>query len=241
MMTTSKNRFLTGNFKSTIVNAGEVELHTLSPYLSHIPMGAKAHLLVTPRNLAGIDGQGPGTWTDSIKRIRDIKDYYGLAGMQAFDRPETAPDVSYEQDWANQITALFNQAQRTGEIVVSPLFLGTKEIVHGKKDGQKIVTVPTNLYSLRNVITEQSATSLTSSVTKSILDRFTAKNDPSCTDQKWCATDLHCENRYAYIVGFEDEQNYPYKANRPDNSYDHSHKNVELLHSQPVALTIFPN
>ncbi len=200
-----------------IIRAGEIELWKISQYLANLPKDAKAQLLVAPQDLAKIDNQGLGTWRNSVKRIRQIEGYHGLDGMRIFDRPETAPSVTYEQDWANQIRTAFDQARSTGQPVTTGLFLGTKEIVHGKKIGESRVRVPTNLYSLRDAIGKQG-------------DAFITRSASDDAPWQWSATE---------------DPDYPsrsgvYGVDFTDGDDSRVHKDDVSLFSRPVALELQP-
>lgn len=200
---------------NAIIRAGEVELRKISQYLADLPKDAKAQLLVAPQDLAKIDGEGLGTWRSSIKRIRQIEGYHGLDGMRIFDRPETAPSVTYEQDWANQIRTAFEQARSTGQPVTTGLFLGTKEIVHGKKIGESKVTVPTNLYSLRDEIGKQG-------------DAFITRVGSGFALWQWSCTESPVDPSDVCDVDFTDG----------DGGWDH--KDVFRLSARPVCLAFQP-
>jgi len=105
-----------------------VQLNKISQYLADLPDTATATLLVCPQDLANIDGGGLGTWVNSIKRIRDIKGYHGLDGMEIYDRPETARGTTYEKAWADQIKAAFAQAQSSGQEVTTGLFMAVRSV-----------------------------------------------------------------------------------------------------------------
>ncbi len=90
-----------------------------------------------------------------------LKNYHGLKGMQIFrsmqifDRPKNARGVSYQEAWAEKIIAAFKQAQALGQTVTTDLFLGTGELVRGRKANAHEVTVENNLYSLREIVARE--------------------------------------------------------------------------------------
>ncbi len=200
---------------NAIIRAGQVELRKISRYLADLPADAKAQLLVAPQDLAKIDGQGLGTWVNSVKRIRQIEGYHGLDGMRIFDRPETAPRVTYEQDWANQIKAAWEQAQQTGQPVTTGLFLGTKEIVHGRKIGEGTITVENNLYSSRDAIAEKGGA-------------FITRSGSVNAHWQWSSTEHPVNPSSVYDVDFTNG----------DDDWDH--KGLNRLSSRPVALEFQP-
>lgn len=145
------------NFKPDhcIIRTEQISLNGISPYLASLPATATALLLVAPHNLAKIDGQGFGTWFDTIDRIRKIDNYHGLDGMRIFEPGENFSRISYERLWASQIKTAWEYANCTRRSVTTGLFLGTKEIVHGATIDSTRVAIPANLYSLRNEIGQQ--------------------------------------------------------------------------------------
>ena len=140
---------------NSMIRAGTVRLNKISRFLSDLPDIATATLLVSPQDLANIDGGGLGTWVNSIKRIREIEGYHGLDGMEVYDRPQHAPNVTLEENITNYIRALFYRAQSSGQEVTTGLFMPTKQLVHGRELGSGDVTVDTNLYSKRKEIGKQ--------------------------------------------------------------------------------------
>lgn len=174
---------------NAIIRAGQVELRKISQYLADLPADAKAELLVAPQDLAKIDGQGLSTWGNTIKRIRQIEGYHGLDGMRIFEPTAESPSVTYEQAWANQVRTAFEQARHTGQPVTTGLFLGTKELVHGRKIGSSNVTVDTNLYSLRKEIGQNGDAFITRS--GSVIDHW-----------QWSCTEHPDYPSYAYGVDF---------------------------------------
>lgn len=198
---------------NSIIRAGTVQLNKISQYLADLPDTAKAELLVSPQDLANIDGGGLGTWVNSIKRIRDIEGYHGLDGMEIYDRPETARDTTYEKAWADQIKAAFAQAQSSGKEVTTGLFMPTKQLVHGREIGSRDVTVDTNLYSKRKEIGKQG-------------DEFITKSGSDGARWQWSPTESPGHSSGVYIVDFTDG----------DDVLDP--KDYVSLSSRPVALTI---
>ncbi len=197
---------------SSIIRAGTVQLNKISQYLAGLPDTAKAELLVSPQDLANIDGGGLGTWVDSITRIRDIKGYHGLDGMRVFDRPETAPHISLEEDIANHIKLLLAFAQSSGKEVTTGLFMPTKQLVHGREIGSGKVTVDTNLYSKRKKIGKQG-------------DEFITKRGSVDAHWQLSATENPDGSSYVYVVDFTDGV---------VDVWDH--KGRIRLSSRPVAL-----
>jgi hypothetical protein len=200
---------------NSIIRAGTVQLNKISQYLADLPDTATAELLVSPQDLANIDGGGLGTWVNSIKRIRDIEGYHGLNGMEIYDRPETARGTTYEKAWADQIKAAFAQAQSSGKEVTTGLFMPTKQLVHGREIGSGDVTVDTNLYSKRKEIGKQG-------------DEFITKRGSGLARWQWSATEHPDYSSSVYSVDFT------------DGDVGWGHKDLFSLSSRPVALALQP-
>jgi hypothetical protein len=221
---------------NAIIRGGLVQLNKISQYLTDLPDSATAELLIAPQDLAKIDGGGLGTWINSVKRISYIRNYHGLDGMRInsierirqieschsldgmkiSDRPKTAPDVTYEKDWAGQVRAAFNQARATGKAVTTGLFMPTKELLHGRKigAGPKEATLDNNLYSLRDKVTREG-------------DTF-AKRGSGSARWQWSSTENPDHPSHVYAVVFT------------CGSSDWDSKNGRRLSSRPVGLAIQP-
>lgn len=200
---------------NAIIRAGIVQLNKISQYLADLPDTATAQLLVSPQDLANIDGGGLGTWVNSVKRIRKIEGYHGLDGMRVFDRPETARGTPYEKAWADQIKAAFAQAQSSGKEVTTGLFMPTKQLVHGREIGSGDVTVETNLYSKRKEIGKQG-------------DEFITRRGSGNAHWQWSATEDPVYSSNVCNVDFTDG----------GDCWDH--KGSSRLSSRPVALALQP-
>ncbi len=142
------------NPANAVVKAGQIQLNKVSKYLSDLPDTAKAELLVSPQDTAKIFNRDIGTFNEDTVSIRNISEDHGihadgqaLTGMQIFDRPDSAEDVTYEQAWSKEVRSAWEQANESGEAVTTGLAIGTKQIVHGREIGTRDVTVANNLYS----------------------------------------------------------------------------------------------
>ncbi len=168
-----------------------MQLNKISQSLADLPDTATATLLVSPQDLANIDGGGVGTWVNSIQRIRDIKNYHGLDGMEILDGVEIFDDMgiydapvgmrivaTYEKALADQIKAAFARAQSSGQEVTTGLFMPTKQLVDGREIGSRDVSVDTNLYSKRKEIGKQG-------------DEFITRHSATmlCESEQWAATE----------------------------------------------------
>ena len=98
------------NPANAVVKAGQVHLNKLSKFLADLPDTAVAELLVSPQDTAKIFDRYIGTFNENTASIRNIGEGHGihhdgqiLTGMQIFDRPETAENVTYEQAWASEV------------------------------------------------------------------------------------------------------------------------------------------
>ena len=175
---------------NAMINVGPVQLNKASRYLADLPDNAKGEFIVSPKSTAALLGRDIGTFNEDTASIRAIDESFGLhyegqvlTGMQIFDRPENAPDVTYEQAWASEVRAAWEKANATGEAVTTGLAIGTKELVHGRKIGSRDVTVPNNLFSrvahVNAAIAKQGGTKI---ITKSGSGlarwQFTAAEDP---------------------------------------------------------------
>ncbi len=200
---------------NSIIRAGTVQLNKISQYLVDLPDIATATLLVSPQDLANIDGGGLDTWVNSIERIRDIEGYHGLDGMEIYDRPETARGTTYEKAWADQIKAAFAQAQSSGKEVTTGLFMPTKQLVHGCEIVSGDVTVDTNLYSMRKEIGKQG-------------DEFITRSGPLKALWQWSATERPDLSLFVSSVVFTDGDGF------------WGEKDYSRLSSRPVALQIAP-
>jgi hypothetical protein len=201
---------------NSIIRAGTVQLNKISQYLDDLPDTATATLLVSPQDLANIDGGGLGTWVESVQRIRDIKNYHGLDGMEIYDHPGTARGTTYEKALADQIKAAFAQAQSSGQEVTTGLFMPTKQLVDGREIGSDDVSVDTNLYSKRKEIGKQG-------------DEFITKRGSDDARWQWSATEYPDYSSNVCNVDFTDGvgvwvRKYPSR-----------------LSSRPVALQISPS
>ena len=200
---------------NSIIRAGTVQLNKISQYLTDLPDTATAELLVSPQDLANIDGSGLGTWLNSIKRIRDIEGYHGLDGMKIYDRRETARGITYEKAWADQIKAAFAQAQSSGKEVTTGLFMPTMQLVRGREVLSGDVTVDTNLYSKRKEIGKQG-------------DEFITRRGSDNAHWQLSATEVPDLSTYVYTVNFTDGVD------------DWALKDFGRLPSRPVALALQP-
>lgn len=163
---------------NAIIRAGIVQLNKISQYLADLPAHATAEFLVSPQDLANIDGGGVRSWANSVERIRDIKDYHGLDGMPVFDRPETDPDVSYEKAWAAQIKAVFAQAQSTGQKVTTGLFMPTNRLVLDTRDEAN----ENNLYASKDKIAQEGKALITASRLDGSHCQWTSTEHPGLSD-----------------------------------------------------------
>lgn len=134
-----------------MIRAGTVQLNKISCYLSDLSNKATAELLIAPDNITDIHGGDPTSWVDTIKDIRDIKDYHGLDGIQIFDSTErelhsleslkviydlSEDEIeippSYEQELAEQIKIAFARAYFSRKTVTTGLFMATKPLALGR-------------------------------------------------------------------------------------------------------------
>ena len=176
-------------------------------------------MLVAPQDLANIDGGGLGTWDESIQRIREIKNYHGLDGMEIYDPPqndsETARGTPYEKAWADQIKAAFAQAQLDRKEVTTGLFMPTKQLVHGRDLFSHIVTLDTNLYSKQKEIGKQG-------------DEFITKISSGFDFWQWSAAENPALSSFVYGVEFT------------NGNGDWDVKNRLSMSARPVALALQP-
>lgn len=213
---------------NSIIRAGTVQLNKISQYLADLPDTATAKLLVSPQDLANIDGGGLGKWIDSINRIRNIKGYHGLDGMEIYDRPETESGVTYEKArpyekaWADHIKAAFAQAQSSGKEVTTGLFMPTKQLVHGCEIKSDDVSVDTNLYSKRKEIGKQGDKFITGR------RNFFARCGSDYARWQWSATEYLFNSSNVYAVSFK----------KGVDTW--VHKSYDRLSSRPVALALQP-
>lgn len=178
------------NPANAVVKVGQVQLNKVSEFLADLPDTAKAELLVAPKDTAKIFGRGLGTFKEDTAGIRKIDESHGihvdgqpLTGMQIFDRPDGAEYITYEQAWAQEVRAAWEQANALGKTVTTGLAIGTKQIVHGREIGTRDVTVANNLYSRRNDINvklnaQGGQEIITSDVSGGADWQFTATEDP---------------------------------------------------------------
>lgn len=114
---------------NAIIPVGVLQLNKISRRLTDLPDTARATLLVAPQDLANIDGKGLDTWNNSIERIRNIRGYHGLDGMEIYDHLPSSRDISYERDWAGQIKFAFAQAQLFKCRITTGLFMPTTPLM----------------------------------------------------------------------------------------------------------------
>ena len=215
------------NPANAVVKAGQVQLNKVSKYLADLPDTAVAELLVSPKDTAKIFDRDIGTFNEDTASIRNIGEGHGvnhegqaLTGMQIFDRPDIAKDVTYEQAWASEVRSAWEQANESGETVTTALAIGTKQIVHGREIGTRDVTVANNLYSnVSNINAALEAQGgqkiITSHVSGSAHWQFTATEDP-------------------------DDRSYVYSVDFTDGDVSWGHKGSVHSSSRPVALQIAP-
>jgi hypothetical protein len=139
-----------------MVRAGEVQVNKISRYLVSLPDDVTAELLVTPEDLAYIDCKGLGTWLDSIHRIRDIRAYHSMRGIDIEDRPANAPNVSYEKALAARIKMDVAKAQAMRQPYTTGLFMPTLELARGRSVISHDVQIEHNLYDRAALISAQS-------------------------------------------------------------------------------------
>ncbi|MCB1532531.1 MAG: hypothetical protein KDJ35_06660 [Alphaproteobacteria bacterium] len=200
---------------NAFIRAGTVQLNKISQYLADLPDTATATLLVSPQDLANIDGGGLGTWVNSVKRTGEIKGYHGLDGMEVYDRPHWAPDVSLEEDITRKIKILLDFAQSSGKEVTTGLFMPMKQLLHGREIGSGDVTVDTNLCSKRKEIGKQGY-------------KFITKDGSDNASCYWSANEDPVNSSIVYNVCLTDGVD------------DWVHKDGLKLFSIPVALAFQP-
>lgn len=119
-----------------------------------------AELLVAPKSIAVISGRGSSHYhrlrpfNEDIASIRNISVNHGihyngqsLTGMQIYDRPESAPGMTYEQAWADEVRRAFHSAALDKQNKVIPLAAPTLEIMCGHAAGSDVLTLENNLHS----------------------------------------------------------------------------------------------
>lgn len=213
---------------NAVVKAGQVQLNKVSKFLADLPNTAKAELLVAPKDTAKIFNRGLGTFNEDTASIRNIGTSHGihvdgqsLTGMQIFDRPDGAKDVTYEQAWAKEVRAAWEQANALRQAVTTGLAIGPKQIVHGRESGTRDVTVANNLYSrvgdINAALKAQGGQEIiTSGVSGYALWLFTATENP-------------------------DHRSFVYSVDFTVGDFNWDHKGVGHSSSRPVALQIAPN
>ncbi|QQG35484.1 MAG: hypothetical protein HYS17_08050 [Micavibrio aeruginosavorus] len=139
---------------NAVINVGLVQLNKISQYLTDLPDEAKAEFLVSPKSTAGLFARGLGVWNEDTRSVSSIDASHGihfngqaLTGMKISDRPQNAPDVTYEKAWAGEVRAAWEKAKTSGQAVITGLAIGTKELVRGRKIHCRDVMVGNNLYS----------------------------------------------------------------------------------------------
>ena len=215
------------NPANAVVKAGQVQLNKVSKYLSDLPDTAVAELLVSPKDTAKIFDRGIGTFNEDTASIRNIGEGHGinhegqaLTGMQIFDRPDAAKDVTYEQAWASEVRSAWGQANESGETVTTALAIGTKQIVHGREIGTRDVTVANNLYS--NVDDINAALEAQGG------QKIITSHDSGYAHWQFTATEDPDGRSFVYSVGFT------------DGDYGWDLKGDGHSSSRPVALQIAP-
>ncbi len=215
------------NPANAVVKAGQVQLNKVSKCLSDLPDTAKAELLVSPKDTAKIFDRDIGTFNEDTASIRNIGESHGinhegqaLTGMQVFDRPDNAKDVTYEQVWASEVRSAWEQANESGAAVTTGLAIGTKQIIHGREIGIRDVTVANNLYS--------NVSDINAALEAQGGQKIITSDDSS--DARWqvTATENPFYRSQVYSVGFTDGDLY----------WDR--KGDDRSSSRPVALQIAP-
>jgi hypothetical protein len=217
------------NPANAVVKAGQVQLNKVSEYLADLPDTAKAELLVAPKDTAKIFNRALGTFNEDTASIRDIGESHGihvdgqaLIGMQIFDRPDGAKDVTYEEAWAKEVRCAWEQANESGKAVTTALAIGTKQIVHGHEIGICDVTVANNLYSrvgdINAALKAQGGQEIITS------------HGSGYAHWQFTAAEVPDDRSHVFSVGFTDG----------DDSWDH--KGSGRSSSRPVALRVLaPN
>jgi hypothetical protein len=215
------------NPANAVVKAGQVQLNKVSKYLADLPDTAVAELLVSPKDTAKIFDRDIGTFNEDTASIRNIGEIHGinhegqvLTGMQIFDRPDIAKDVTYEQAWASEVRSAWEQANESGETVTTALAIGTKQIVHGREIGTRDVTVANNLYS--------NVSNINAALEAQGGQKIITSHDSGFAHWQFTATEVPDLRSYVYSVDFTDG----------DNNWDH--KGNDHSSSRPVALQIAP-
>ncbi len=174
-----------------VIRAGKIEINKISPYMRLLPDTATATLLVSPEELADIDGDGLGTWNDSIRRIGDIKDYHGLDGIPLLDRHKTAKHLSYERKLAFSLADTFLRAYSSQKPVVTGWFMPTKSILDGCYPNSGDIILKNNLYAKQEEIAKKG-------------DFFVSKTGSALSHWWLSATENPNEYNEAYFVDFTD-------------------------------------
>ncbi|MCK5285472.1 MAG: hypothetical protein KAJ86_07810 [Alphaproteobacteria bacterium] len=212
------------NPANTMITVGKIQLNKTSQHLKYLPNEANAILLVSPKDISVIFKRDINTWIEDIKSIRSINENHDLhydgnilTGMQVFDKCEgNKYNDPIEKAIANQLRAAWVEAKDSGKDIVTDLFMGTKEIVHGREIDSGSVTVPHNLYSRRKIIAKQGGEFITECEELNF-------NNGACWQHS--STEFSPYSFTTYIIDFRDG----------DNNQNRKHKSFS---SRPVALQV---
>jgi hypothetical protein len=148
--------------------------------------------------------------------------------MQIFDRPDSAKDVTYEQAWASEVRAAWEQANASGKAVTTALAIGTKQIIHGREIGARDVTVANNLYS--NVNKYSNVNNINQALRAQGGQEIITSVDSGLARWQFTATEYPDNRSSVYSVAFT------------DGDVDWDHKGNGRSSSRPVALRVLaPN
>jgi hypothetical protein len=216
---------------NAMVRAGQVQLNKVSRFLADLPYTARAELLVAPQDTAKIFNRGLGTWDVDTASIRNIGASHGihvdgqfLTGMQIFERPDGAKDVTYEQAWAKEVRAAWEQANALRQAVTTGLAIGSKKIVHGRGIGMLDITDVTASNSLYSRVGDINA-ALKAQGGQEIIKSYGSGN----ARWQFTATEYPYDRSYVCSVRFTDGDSLLVL------------KGGDHLSSRPVALRVLPS
>jgi len=137
---TSTSTAKTFDPRKSLVNVGQFQLNTLSPYLFVLPDHFKANLLAAPQSGESLlnlsDFRDFNTYADRISEI-DGSDGIHYNGQDNIGMPlvDSLPIIHYEENWALEVQDAWDEACQTGQPIVTDLAIGTRPIVESLRNG----------------------------------------------------------------------------------------------------------
>ena len=136
-----------------IIYGGTVPFELVSRYIGPKDTKPHAELLIAPEDLEKIDGGlALDVFSGAVKRTGRIRNYLGMDGVHISDRPDLAPNISYERALAAQLKMAVVKAFASDQPAVTGWFIPNLELMDSQHSNPEDVAGTASIASRTGLI-----------------------------------------------------------------------------------------